>query len=85
MTVGELISKLSGIDPSLDVILSKDAEGNYYSPLTEVDAECIYTPETTYSGYVRSTRWSSDEACMCHEDWEKFKAQKRSVVLWPVN
>ena len=85
MTVKELISILSALDPDIDVILQKDSEGNGYSPLADVDSDCIYLPDSTWSGEVVSTRWSSNEACMSPDDWEEFKNRKRSVVLSPVN
>lgn len=49
MKVKELIELLSGQDPEREIVLSKDAEGNNYSPL-ENFSEGSYTPDTAWSG-----------------------------------
>jgi hypothetical protein len=49
MTVTELIAKLQNLPADSQVVMSKDAEGNDFSPLEE----CIvghYEPYTTWSG-----------------------------------
>lgn len=51
MTVRELIELLSKCNPDDIVILSKDAEGNGFSPLSNIQEE-MYTPDTTYSGEI---------------------------------
>lgn len=50
MTVEELIEELKKMPSGALVVMSKDAEGNDYSPLTEVDGEGTYTADTTWSG-----------------------------------
>jgi len=87
MTVAELIEELKKLPPESEVILQKDAEGNEYSPLSEVDGNAIYTPNTTWSGEVFSTEWSADDACYeSEEEWESFKASNpRCCVLAPLN
>jgi len=49
ITVKELIELLQKEDPERLVILSKDAEGNSYSPLTNF-VQTAYVPETTWFG-----------------------------------
>lgn len=51
MTVRELIELLSKCNPDDIVILSKDAEGNGFSPLSNIEEE-MYTPDTSYSGEI---------------------------------
>lgn len=87
MTVAELIEALKKLPPDSQVILQKDAEGNGYSPLADVDGDAIYKPETMWYGSVLSTNWSAEDACYeSDEAWEKFKAEHpRCCVLAPVN
>lgn len=42
MTVGELKDVLEGVDPKMLVILSKDGEGNSYSPLYQCELGTYY-------------------------------------------
>lgn len=85
MKVKDLINALSSIDPDVEVILQKDAEGNGYSPLRGADSEAVYIADSTWSGEVFSTDWSADDACMNEEEWNEIKAKSRCVVLYPVN
>lgn len=85
MTVAQLIKQLEKLNPNSQVIMQKDAEGNGYSPLDSVDGDAIYEPDSTYSGSVFSAGWTADEAGMAEDEWEKFKYQKRCVVLAPIN
>lgn len=85
MTVAELIEALQGMNPNSEVIVQKDAEGNGYSPLSAVDGNAVYVPETPWSGSVYSTDWTNDEACMDADDWEEMLLRDRCVVLAPTN
>jgi hypothetical protein len=49
MTVRELIAQLSTFPEDALVVLSEDAEGNGFSPLSDLSAE-VYEAETTWSG-----------------------------------
>ena len=51
MTVAELIELLKEVEPSRIVIMSRDAEGNGYSPL-EGTWKGVYVPDSTWSGDV---------------------------------
>lgn len=51
MTVSELIHELSQHDPNRLVIMSKDAEGNGYSPLSHM-WDGAYKARSTWSGEV---------------------------------
>ena len=77
MTVAELIFELQQYPGELQVVLSKDAEGNNFSPLAEMGPG-VYEPDTTYSGDFTSEhhvveQYGDDEAAM------------NSLCLWPVN
>lgn len=50
-TVAELIAFLQRCDPTARVVLSKDAEGNSYSPLS-VAATTYYIAETSARGEI---------------------------------
>lgn len=49
MTAGNLIKELLKVRPDTPVVMSKDAEGNLFSPLCEV-TEDRYEAETTWYG-----------------------------------
>lgn len=54
MTVNQLIEELrkaadAGLGDAI-VIMQKDAEGNGYSPLYDVEADAVYVAESTWSG-----------------------------------
>lgn len=87
MTVEDLIQELKKLPPNMQVILQSDAEGNGYSPLSEIDSNAIYTPDTDWSGEICSTEWSAEDAMFeTDEEWQKFKADNpRCCVLSPVN
>jgi hypothetical protein len=81
----DLIRELSALDPDSEVILQKDAEGNGYSPLSEVDGAAVYVPDSTWSGNVYSTEWSAEDASMDDDEWIDMLKKPRCVVLAPVN
>lgn len=85
MKVKELIKLLSACDPKAEVIMQKDGEGNGYSPLSAVDHDAVYVPESTWHGDVYSTDWTADDACMDEAEWKKLMKKPRCVVLAPVN
>ncbi len=78
MIVSELITLLQECPQDAQVILQKDAEGNGYSPLEGADDECMYVPESTWSGDVHSLE---------NYEFEGYDEPKavRCVVLFPVN
>ena len=75
MTVKELIETLKDLPQDLQVVMSKDGEGNNYSPL---DSHSVgrYMPDSTWSGDYLSI-----------EDAEEggFDNAEPVVCLWPVN
>lgn len=86
MTVTELIEELQYYPPDALVILQKDAEGNGYSPLSGTDPYAIYIADSTWSGEVYDTRWTSEDAGLEDEEWEEMKAENPTcVILFPVN
>lgn len=69
MKVRDLIKELEKVNPDLDVVLSKDSEGNCYSPIAHADVG-QYEPESTWSG-----EWNQ----------ECSASDINSVCLFPVN
>lgn len=61
MTIEELRQALIGLPADWIVVMSKDGEGNGFSPLAEIDHQQMYTPDSTWSGDVDDT---GDESCV---------------------
>lgn len=85
MKVSELLEQLKDLDPDMEVIMQKDAEGNGYSPLAGADPDAVYIEESTWSGEVYDATWSADEACMDEDEWEEILARPRALILHPIN
>lgn len=81
----QLKEVIKNLPDDMEIIMQKDAEGNGYSPLEGIDSDCVYVPESSYSGSVYRTRWSAEEACMTDTEWEEMKRKPRSLVFYPVN
>ena len=84
MKVKELIEMLSLCDENLEIIMQKDGEGNAFSPLSGFYDDCVYVPDSTWSGEV-STLDRNDDPDMDDEEWEALNAKPRCVVLYPIN
>lgn len=90
MKLKDLKTLINDIPEELDdciVIMQRDSEGNGYSPLMGVDENCIYVPETVYSGEVYDLSNSSDDVLMEDKDWDYLKKdpKNRCIVLYPMN
>jgi len=76
MKVKDLIERLSKCDPEDVVVLSRDPEGNNYSPVSEICGDLKFK-EDRRDGEI----YGPDEA-----DWvgeEEFNALPNAVALWP--
>lgn len=85
MNIKELKEAIESLPDNMEVILQKDAEGNGYSPLEGFDPDCVYIPETTWSGEIYDTNWSAGDSLMDEEEWEKMKSKPKCLLLFPVN
>ena len=86
MKVKILKELIKDLPDEMSVIIAKDTEGNWFSPVSDVDSGNIYVPETASHGEVYSAEWSAEDALMEQDEWEKLKKEgHRCVVLWPVN
>jgi hypothetical protein len=76
MTVGELIKELAGCPGDALVVMSKDGEGNDFSPLSEV-ATGDYVAESTWGGHLRDSEYDEEE--------DGPDGAVKAIVLWPTN
>lgn len=76
MTAKKLIERLSTVPPDTPVVMSKDGEGNGFSPLAEADTAARYVEETTWAGDV-----------LHPDDYDAYDPESMThvVCLWPVN
>jgi hypothetical protein len=73
MKVKDFIEKLKELDQEAEVVLSKDAEGNSFSPVCDFSTG-TYAADTTYSGEFTSDYSEEGES-----------PPVRAICLWPVN
>lgn len=89
LTVGELRERLADLPADMPVILEKDAEGNGYSPLSNVVKGWRYHPDSTYSGEVTSGDECEDDEDEVIVDCDHAECRHgtgvESVILGPVN
>ena len=78
MTVAELMEVLQDVPDHLEVVMSKDAEGNEYSPLSGFDVT-NYVSVSTWSGYIL------DDEDLDELDEEERENVASAFVLWPTN
>lgn len=72
-TVAELRSALAELPGDTLVVMSRDAEGNGFSPLAEVEVGGHYIAESTWAGDVP------------HPDDYEEGTGVPCLTLWPVN
>lgn len=82
--VAELIKVLKEYDDDTLIVMSSDAEGNSYSPLSSF-CEGYYAPENTWSGtFFTDEDIEDDEEEEIFDEEMKEKAIK-CLVIWPIN
>jgi len=77
MTVKELIGKLKKMEPNQLVVMSKDSEGNNYSPISGIDNGRYLPTETWYGERL----YDCPDVAEC----EHAKNEVKAVFLWPIN
>ena len=87
ITVREMIETLKDLDSDTIIVMASDAEGNQYSPLLGIDPNCIYIPESTWSGQVKLATLSDEDrkAGFTEDDVHTGADGKKAIVLVPVN
>lgn len=87
MTAKELMDILATVRPDTLIILSKDGEGNGYSPLADMSRQegTVYVAESTWSGEIHVPP-GEDADPEDIETYEDAVAQGvHAICLWPVN
>jgi hypothetical protein len=86
MTIDDLRRQLDalGVPGDTPVILSKDAEGNGFSPACEAEV-AMYAAETTWSGEHYMTEEDRRATGQPDEYSEAPDDAVRAVFLWPTN
>lgn len=88
MTVKELRNALEGADDNLIVVMSKDGEGNSFSPLADADTESnVYVPDSTWSGEIHIKELTPELKKQGFTDEDVYDGDdgQVAVVLWPTN
>jgi hypothetical protein len=86
LTVGDIKKAISDLDDSLIVVLSKDEEGNSYSPLAVFSTDYNYTPIQTWRGFVALKELTEDDIKMGYcEDDLAGEDSVPCLTLWPLN
>ena len=83
MKVKDLIKLLQKEDQDRIVIMSKDGEGNNYSPLDEIST-CSYRAETTWWGEVGLEELTDESIEQGYAEEDVVDGEK-ALCLWPVN
>ena len=84
MTVLELINFLSKLDPNRIIVISKDGEGNSYSPLANFST-AAYKADTTWSGEIGLEELPDDLKALGYSEADLVTNGTPCVVLWPAN
>ena len=78
------LAKLLLENPDVTLIMSKDREGNKFTPLSGVDYNIIYLPGGEYTD-VYDVSESAEDVDMDEDEWEKIKKQRsnKHAILYP--
>lgn len=84
MKVKDLKKLLETVDDERIVIMSKDSEGNDFSPLSSLDDESAYESDSTYSGEIGIEKLTPELEKKGYTE-EEVSHGVPALVLWPVN
>ena len=86
MKVKDLKKLLQNYNDEDEVVLAEDNEGNYFSPLSDIE-EATYVPTTQYFGtiYLRELNSELEEQGYTEEDVYDGEEGIHAIVLYPVN
>lgn len=86
MNIKELKELLNNLDESYDdaeVIMSRDSEGNDYSPFSDISTDAVYVEQASWYGDVYYESSYDNK-----EEWNKILEDndcKKAIILWPRN
>lgn len=84
ITVSELIKQLKECDPNRIVIISKDSEGNDYSPFSGF-YEASYKANSTWSGEIGLETLTEEDRKSGYSEEDVLEDGVPCVVLRPTN
>jgi len=83
MKVKDLIKKLQKEDQDRIVVMSRDAEGNGFSPLDEIST-CAYGAETTWYGEVGFEELTEEDIEAGYDEDDVIEGEP-ALILRPIN
>jgi len=84
MKVRDLLEQLKDVDPEREIVMSKDAEGNGYSPLSSLWLG-KYRAETTWYGDVGLESLTTEDKRHGYTEDDVMDDGVPAVILNPVN
>jgi hypothetical protein len=84
MKVKTLLDLLKEVDPDRKVIMSKDSEGNSYSPLYSIWFGA-YRPESTWGGEVGLEELTEEDIAHGYSEDDVISDGQSAVILQPTN
>ena len=86
MKVKDLRRLLAPLDDNVLVILSKDGEGNDYSPLVDFSKQ-TYVPDSQYSGEIYMPELTEEDKNDGYTEEDVYAGDDGvdAIVLWPTN
>jgi hypothetical protein len=86
LTVKQLRERLASYHDDDVVILSRDSEGNGYSPLASL-GDGLYVPDTTSRGEIYLPELTDELRAQGYDDEDTYQGDDgvQAVVLYPVN
>jgi hypothetical protein len=80
MNISKLISELQKLDPSLEVLIAKDEEGNGFSKLETIESGHHFDPEDTDQIWNYDDQ---DDDCAEDDECEAPPGALPCIILWP--
>jgi len=84
MRVKELKELLKSVDDDRIVVMSRDGEGNGFSPLGDLDDESTYLADSTWSGDCGIEKLTPELKKQGFTE-EDINGGEKALVLWPTN
>ena len=86
ITVGQLKEILAGYNDEMLIVMSRDSEGNGFSPLADHGKQ-IYVPDSTWSGDIYEIELTAEliEQGFTTDELYDGDDGVQAIVLWPTN